>query len=144
MKSTCSTFWKCEKCGGLEKKEDKSDHECGEGQRCRNCCKKFGKNGRKHLCYMRAAKPQQKKGGKFIYFDFEARVDHEFTCAAGYKMIAEEGCVNCTPDTHCTACKVCVNCKDPACALMQHVANYAIAQSVCDKCTPSSRRRFQM
>jgi hypothetical protein len=26
IKSTCSTFWKCTKCGGLEKKEDKSDH----------------------------------------------------------------------------------------------------------------------
>jgi hypothetical protein len=131
MDSICNTFWKCHKCSLIEKSPNKKDHVCGEGSPCRQCGKKLEIG--KHLCYMRASKPK-KASGKFIYFDFEATVEQEYTCEGGYKMEPDEGCLQCTPTDKCPACRLCVRCKNDRCALMQHVANYVVAQSVCDTC----------
>ena len=131
MDSICTTFWKCHKCSLIEKRVNKATHICGETSICRQCGKKLELG--KHLCYMRASKPKQ-ASGKFIYFDFEATVEHEYTCEWGYKMQADEGCHKCTNTEHCVDCKLCVNCKSDQCALMEHIANYVVAQSVCDTC----------
>ena len=133
--SMCASFWRCEKCSHLEKSEDKTDHKCWQGQRCKQCSKLLEKSG-KHLCYMRATRPQQ-ISGKFIYFDFEARVEDVFTCEGGYKMQQQpdQVCGECDrAGEKCTSCKICVNCKLPNCAQKRHIANYVISHSVCNTC----------
>ena len=132
LKSSCKSYWRCPTCSLVADAAEKADHECGHINYCRKCSKKILK-GEKHLCFMRASQPKQ-TSGKFIFFDFETRVDNDFQCDTGYRMLAEQNCPNCTPDLTCDACKVCINCKNPTCALAKHIANYAIAQSVCNSC----------
>jgi hypothetical protein len=144
LDSICKSYWKCEKCSSIYKRSDKDTHQCWSGTKCRVCSKELERAG-KHLCYMRATRPKR-ISGKFIYFDFEARVEDVETCESGYKIGPnDESCAACALSSDkCAPCKLCVNCKSEACGEKRHIANYVIAHSVCDTCvdntlTPTSR-----
>lgn len=57
----------------------------------------------------------------------------EEQCSYGYKP-GPHCETRCTDESRCTKCRICVNCGQSWCGLEEHKVNYAVLQSVCDKC----------
>ena len=109
-----------------------------------------------HRCYLRRL-PKKKTSGKFLFFDTESAQDEMAECEKGYrpKYLRKQNCVECESlrgkgkqchtcycdkceylkplGLHCTQCSRC-DCKQVWCGKKQHIANYILSQSVCNKC----------
>ena len=128
--SLCQKFWYCSKCHSKINRNKRSPeaHTCGEYV-CNNCHQYV--TGL-HLCYQRYAPPKP-LNNKFIFFDFESRQDDKAECSAGY--LKPSVCpANCESEVGCVKCVLCRHCKNTWCGKYKHLANFAIAQTVCDNC----------
>ena len=100
-------------------------------QRPGTCCNTYVTD--EHLCYFKI-KPLKVTSGRFLYYDFETCQDSLITCDHGYKNKPRQNCQSCTPVQLCSQCRRCINCKKSYCGLEQHVPNYLVCQTTCDKC----------
>ena len=128
--SLCQTFYNCPKCNKVVDctKRDISEHSCQE-YFCR-CCSQWAPD-RDHLCYYRIKKGRN-ISAPFIFYDIEA-MQITKGCS-NYTPTAVEGCKQCTTSMLCPRCRKCLSCDSALCQLEQHVANFIVCQSVCDKC----------
>lgn len=130
--SLCDTFYKCVKCCKVfdRMKRSVDDHKCGEWF-CR-CCQNYVMDD--HLCYYKCRKPYHTTG-RFIIYDFETnQSDYVVNCAEGYNPQPQPDCQDCNHETQCQKCRLCTNCKRSYCGYNRHIPNYAVSQTVCDKC----------
>ena len=132
-KSLCEKIWKCLKCHSVinRMKRRPSDHICGE-YNCHNC--HHFVTGL-HLCYQRYS-PSKTINDKFIFYDFESCQDELAQCPAGY-LKAEHCESHSQSQSSCRKCILCVHCKNSWCRKSKHIANFAIAQTVCGLCITS-------
>uniref|UniRef100_A0A8W8MIW4 Uncharacterized protein n=1 Tax=Magallana gigas TaxID=29159 RepID=A0A8W8MIW4_MAGGI len=129
----CDLFYQCTKCRVVMKRVKRSPelHVCEEWQ-CPNCQEyQIGE----HNCYQKPfGSDIEKRNKKFFFYDFETRQDDVFQCEAGYSP-SRVRCRHCVKEPRqCVNCKLCQNCRDPSCGLMQHKVNFAVLQSTCHQC----------
>ena len=133
-RSGCSTYFKCPTCDIVvaRQNKDRSLHQCYTS-RCEQCNKMVTTD---HLCYNRNADPEDTSKFKYIFFDFEARQDKQFSCAQGYRSMNHDlDCAVCSSFTSlCINCRRCSNCNDNKCGASEHIVNYVNIQTVCEKC----------
>ena len=132
-KSLCEKSWKCLKCHSIinRLKRGPAEHVCGEYS-CKNC-HQFVTG--LHLCYQRYSPPKN-TNEKFIFYDFESRQDEMEQCPEGY--LKPEPCKShAESQSNCRMCSLCVRCRNSWCGKFKHVANFAIAQTVCSLCIKS-------
>ena len=129
-KSLCEKIWKCLKCNSIlnRLKRGPSEHVCGEY--CCTNCHQFVSG--LHLCYQRYSPPKT-SNEKFIFYDFESRQDELEQCPDGY--LRGEPCEShAHSQPSCRKCILCVHCKKSWCGKFKHIANFAVAQTVCSMC----------
>ena len=114
--SPCERYWRCTLCKKvIDRIKSDHPHVCGEWF-CESC-QTWVKAG--HLCFIFPDKNGNNKNGKIIFFDFEATQDSTAECSDGY-----------TPDQN----EKCLNCQNPWCGRQQHVPNFVLAQTACERC----------
>ena len=125
QQSLCEKFWRCNQCHSkLNRNKRKSEKHLFGEYNCPNCHQYV--TGQ-HLCYQRYSPPKP-INEKLVFFDFEAQQDEIVECSDGY--IKPPTCpVNCT--VGCNKCNLCTHCKNFWCGKQKHLANFAIAQTVC-------------
>ena len=129
----CDLFYQCTKCRVVLERVKRSPelHVCEEWQ-CPNC--REYQTG-EHNCYQKPfGSDIEKRNKKFFFYDFETRQDDVFQCEAGYSP-SRVRCRHCVKEPRqCVNCRLCQNCRDPSCGLMQHKVNFAVLQSTCHQC----------
>ena len=82
-----------------------------------------------------------------VNFDFETMQDDVYQCDDGYVKkcsITDVTCSNCTPETECSSCKTCINCKSSSCGRNYHQSNLVVCQSACEQCEHKSFTQFSL
>ena len=116
-------------------KRSPEKHICGE-YFCQNC--KEYVIGR-HLCYQRYCEPKS-QDVNFVFFDFECRQDAIAQCSLGY-LKPSRCSITCKDEKLCKKCSLCMNCRESWCGKYKHLPNFAVAQTVCDKCVENPLTR---
>ena len=135
--SLCDKFCLCLQCHMVLKRDKRSPekHICGE-YFCQNC--KEYVIGR-HLCYQRYCEPKS-QDVNFVFFDFECRQDAIAQCSLGY-LKPSRCSITCKDEKLCKKCSLCMNCRESWCGKYKHLPNFAVAQTVCDKCVENPLTR---
>ena len=143
--SNCERYFTCQTCQVTTSRRNKdgSPHQCYTS-RCTYCQKMVTPD---HLCYNRSADPEDTEKFKYIFFDFEARQDAQYSCDHGYSPLNHKlDCSTCSGfSSLCLPCRRCANCNDSQCGASLHVVNYVNIQTACHCCwddpTPISEAR---